>query len=176
MFICFQIIRWKDYWIQRNPFYYREVNIYDKKEELFVFVNHHQEELEALLEEMKGAYEAGGEETVYLCDRTWKEYSGVFPVAETFIRAYPLYSISASEKDDSDGEKSLVMRIPFKQTNDFILGDDYWGIYYVETGRPLSHSHSAELAESGGIYYSTYGCIYETEHITGNWYYYRERW
>lgn len=145
-----------------------KVPIFEKKEELFVFVNHHQAELDALLEEMKEAYEANGENAIV------SDYS--FPVAETLMQEYPIMGISANTEEDSNRNQAFAIKISFQQVGYFILADDYWGIYYTETGQPLPHSDSAELAESGGIYYSTYGCIYETEKILENWYYYRERW
>lgn len=150
-----------------------KVHIYEKKEELFVFVNHHQAELDALLEELKKAYEANGEKAIYLRnDGRASDYS--FSVAEALMQEYPIMGISAYIEEDSNGDKTFVIKISFQQVGYFILADDYWGIYYTETGRPLPHA--TELVKSGGIYYSTYGCIYETENILGNWYYYRERW
>lgn len=150
-----------------------KVRIYEKKEELFVFFNHHQTELDALLEEMKEAYKANGEKAIYLSnDGRDGDYS--FPVAEALMHEYPIMGISVNIQEDSNGDKTFAIRISFQQVGYFILADDYWGIYYAETGRPLPHA--AELAESGGVYYSTYGCIYETENISENWYYYRERW
>ena len=171
--ICYFAIIYSQ--LSQNPFFLRKLRIYDKKEELFVFVNHHQTELDALLEEMKEAYEINGEKVVYLSAQRWKS-DDLFPNAEELIRKYPIISISINSRDDSNGNQTIAITIRFQQANSFLLADEHWGIYYVETGQPLPYSHPSELEESGGIYYSTYGCVYETENIAGNWYYYRERW
>lgn len=173
MILCFVAIGQMDDHIQHNSFFDKKVSIYEKKEELFVFVNHHQAELDILLEEMKEAYEANGEEAIYLSKDSWQS-DYVFPCAETLIQEYPIMSIAVNHKDDVNSNSAFAITICFQQANSSILADDYWGIYYVETGQPLLHS--SEITESCGIYYSTYGCIYETEKIMGNWYYYRERW
>lgn len=152
-----------------------KVRAYEKKEELFVFVNHHRTELDDLLEEMKEAYAANGEEDIYLSDRNL-ENDDSFPLAKTLLREYPIRSIFVHNEDDSTDNKTLAIKLNFKMPNDSILTDNYWGVYYTEMGKPLPHSSDSELTESGGIYYSTYGCIYETETITGNWYYYQERY
>lgn len=173
LILYFMVMNGMDDHAKQNPFIHQKKNVFEAKEEFFTFVNHHQEELNALLEEIKEVYETAGEEAIYLSEESWNN-DYYFPYAAALIQEYPIMSISVNSKDDINGNKAIAITIYLLQADYFILADDYWGIYYAETGQPLPRSY--ELTENDGVYYSTYGCIYETEHIIGKWYYFRERW
>lgn len=151
--------------LYQDYFTYWNTSKIHTKEEMFQFAIDNQENLEQVVEDIQELYIKSKQ--IVLIDRNKKgdrekiESQSMDELFDTFA----VYHISMTKKQENLHFNILFAFAP--------KGYDYWGIYYTQNGMP-SPWGSSDMEEENGVYTqigSDYK--YETEHITGNWYYYQ---
>lgn len=160
-----------------NPFWFRFPKKIKTKEEMFSFVENNQEELEIIVEKLIVFYrESDMERNVFIMGKSYME-SG-FHEADDIIRNYSIESIWLND-DEEDG---VVVSFCFDDAPAFpdTLGlSRSWGIRYVVSGEPVATGMAeSEMEKQGNTYVRNVEGMYkyETERITGNWYYFQYQW
>ncbi len=133
------------------------------KAEMFQMLNEHQEEYETLVDGMLDILEESGKDSIYIDGRREYKLNGL---ESRLFKKYPLYSISAKNVNNNT-EVIFHFKFPPKPNSS-------WGIYYTQDGEPSPWGSVGELVEEDGIYKEKGNYYkYETEMITGKWYYYQ---
>ena len=131
------------------------------KESIFQMVTKHQDALERMADEMEEAYEREEKGQLFV-NRSTKN-KGELKTVYAFQQLYSIRSVWIPASQDGVQE----VRVSFA----FAPHGYEWGIYYSENGQPRGWK-GAGVEKQGDIYVGNKG-EYETEHITGNWYFYQ---
>lgn len=136
------------------------------KQEAFEVLLEHQEEFEALVQDMEKLYRESDDG--FLLVRGRKEYrkNGL---GDGIAMEYSTYYITAEEEEEGFWLSLELMRSP----DSYI---EQWGIYYSQNDVPHKEWGYVELEEADGTYsQADFNYRYETEKITDHWWYFQVR-
>ena len=153
------------FYIYPDYFIYWNTSKIHSKEEMFQFVIEKQEYLEQAVEDMQEVYVNNNEKMVKVDHYDVMDKVSVNSKSVNKLLKFSIHYISMCK-----WEKTWYLKCSFAYAPS---GYDYWGIYYMPTGNPKTWE-IGEMEEENGVYTQRGSYYrYETEHITGNWYYYQ---
>lgn len=137
------------------------------KQEAFEVLLEHQEEFEALVQDMEKLYQESGERVLIVRGRKEYRENGL---GDGIAMEYSTYYIAAQEEEEGFFVSLNLMRSP-----DYFI--EYWGIYYSQNDVPEKSWGNVELEEGADGTYSQadFNYRYETEKITDHWWYFQMR-